>query len=72
MNVGPALAKIGAPEGGSCEPRWVPLVLALEWNEANTESSPNRSGPDLLRELIQHLAGKPAPPVEPGAIMGSS
>ena len=52
------------------ESRWVPLVLALEWNEANPDDPPDRSGPDLLRELIQHLTGKQVAPAEPGAIMG--
>ena len=72
MSVGPAAAKLGAPEDGSAVPRWVPLVLALEWNEANPEAPPNRNGPDLLRELIRHLTGKQIAPVEPGSIMGST
>ena len=70
MNVGPALGKLGTSSNAPSESRWVPLVLALEWNEANPDDPPDRSGPDLLRELIQHLTGKQVAPAEPGAIMG--
>jgi len=36
--------------------RWVPLVLALEWASEHPDTSAPRPGPELTRELFQHLA----------------
>jgi Fe-S-cluster containining protein len=70
--VGPALAKFETRQEGPAEPRWVPLVLALEWTAANPTAPPDRSGPELLRGFIRHLTGKKPPPGEaaPKGIMG--
>src|SRR5262249_61904401 len=35
--------------------RWVPLILAPEWAEAHPEDPPPRPGPELLRDLLDHL-----------------
>lgn len=35
--------------------RWVPLILAPEWAAAHPEDPPPRPGPELLRELLDHL-----------------
>jgi Fe-S-cluster containining protein len=35
--------------------RWVPLILAPEWAEAHPDDPPPRPGPELLRELLDHL-----------------
>ena len=39
----------------------VPLVLALEWADAHAEGPPLRTGPELLREVFERLAGKAIP-----------
>lgn len=38
--------------------RWVPLILALEWSESFPSGPPPKPGPELVRELLDHLAGK--------------
>ncbi|HMF10721.1 MAG TPA: YkgJ family cysteine cluster protein [Gemmataceae bacterium] len=38
--------------------RWVPLVLALEWAAEHADESPARPGPELVRELFQHVADR--------------
>jgi Fe-S-cluster containining protein len=39
--------------------RWVPMILALEWAEAHPEEEPpRRTGPELLREVFERLAGR--------------
>jgi Fe-S-cluster containining protein len=43
---------------GAAAGRWVPLVLALEWASAHPDELPARPGPELLRELLGHLARK--------------
>jgi Fe-S-cluster containining protein len=60
-----------------CQPagrflRWVPLVLAPEWAEAHPDGPLPRPGPELLRELFDHLTGKGAggPRPEPAPGMG--
>jgi Fe-S-cluster containining protein len=35
---------------------WVPLVLALEWAIEHPDASAPRPGPELTRELFQHVA----------------
>lgn len=38
-------------------PIWMPLVLALEWAEANAhDATPPRAGPELVREFFQRLS----------------
>ncbi|HEX6728582.1 MAG TPA: YkgJ family cysteine cluster protein [Pyrinomonadaceae bacterium] len=38
--------------------RWVPLVLALEWAESFPSGPLPQPGPELVRELLDHLSGK--------------
>jgi len=54
-----------------CEPaagddrylNWVPLIQALDWAAAHPEPPAQRSGPDVLRQVIERLAGSGnAPP----------
>jgi Fe-S-cluster containining protein len=40
---------------------WVPLILALEWSEANPEPPPTRTGPDLLRSVVEQMTAAPPP-----------
>jgi Fe-S-cluster containining protein len=42
--------------------RWVPLVLAPEWAANHPDESPERPGPEWLRELLQRVTGKEVPP----------
>jgi len=50
-----ALARFDA--GATAERiRWVPLVLALEWAIEHPDTSAPRPGPELTRELFQHVA----------------
>jgi Fe-S-cluster containining protein len=39
----------------------VPLVLALEWADAHAEEPPRRTGPELLREVFERMAGGKVP-----------
>jgi Fe-S-cluster containining protein len=34
---------------------WVPMILALEWSDANPEPAPTRSGPELLGAVLRQL-----------------
>ena len=38
--------------------RWVPLILAPVWAETHAEEPAPRPGPELLRELFDHLTSK--------------
>jgi Fe-S-cluster containining protein len=38
--------------------RWVPLVLAPEWAESHPDDTAPRPGPELVRQLFDHLADK--------------
>jgi Fe-S-cluster containining protein len=38
--------------------RWVPLVLALEWAAGHPDETPPRPGPELARDLFQHVADR--------------
>jgi Fe-S-cluster containining protein len=40
---------------------WVPLILALEWADAQPDEVPQRSGTDLVRELFSRLTGGDIP-----------
>lgn len=60
-----ALARVGVPDSSAKAPRWVPLILAPEWADAHPDESPLRPGPELLRELIGHVARAEVPPLPP-------
>jgi hypothetical protein len=44
--------------GGADGPyvNWVPLIQALDWAENHASPPAEKSGPDLLRQVIQSLA----------------
>jgi Fe-S-cluster containining protein len=52
------------PDNSSLQNRWVPLILALEFADAQPEESPQRSGTDLVRDLFGYLSGEEIP--DPG------
>ena len=52
-----AVARTGAAPADRAT-RWVPLVLAPEWADAHPDGTPQRPGPDLLREFFEQLARK--------------
>jgi Fe-S-cluster containining protein len=57
----------GAAEPGQTV-RWVPLVLALEWAEANPEPAAAETGPELFGRFMSALTKKRIPPpLAPGA-----
>lgn len=41
---------------------WVPLVLALEWAEANPEEPASATGPDVLKAFWSVLTGSAGRP----------
>jgi hypothetical protein len=47
---------------------WVPLILAPDWAESHPDDTPARPGPELLRELFEHLTGKRAPVAQPPTV----
>lgn len=51
-----ALARFDAPTGAHI--RWVPLVLALEWAAEHPDETVARPGPELVRELFEHVADR--------------
>jgi Fe-S-cluster containining protein len=53
-----ALARLGGDAQEAKQIRWVPLVLALEWTAAQPDGTAPRPGPDLVRELFQHVADR--------------
>jgi Fe-S-cluster containining protein len=58
MKVWTAVARFDEVPAGSRSIRWVPLILAPTWAEAHPEEPAGRPGPDLLRQLVDHLTGK--------------
>jgi Fe-S-cluster containining protein len=52
-----AVARWQVPPSEHFLERWVPLILAPEWAEAHPDEPPAKPGPDLLRELLDHLRG---------------
>jgi Fe-S-cluster containining protein len=50
-----AVARWQAPPAEHFLERCVPLILAPEWAETHRDEPPAQPGPDLLRELINHL-----------------
>lgn len=51
-----AAAALDGP-GPAGRRRWVALTLALEWAEQHKEPAPRRTGPELLREVVDRMAG---------------
>ena len=48
---------------GPTPPRWMPLLLALEWAAAHGRAGGRRvPGPELFERFLQHLAAPPRPP----------
>lgn len=64
LKVWTAVARFDKPAPGERFLRWVPLTLAPEWADTHPEETPPRPGPELLKELFEHLTGEavPAPP----------
>jgi Fe-S-cluster containining protein len=58
MRVLPGLTGFDPVPAGAVYVRWVPLILAPGWAEAHPDPSPERPGPEWLRELFAHLAQK--------------
>jgi Fe-S-cluster containining protein len=69
LKVWTAVARFDKLPPGERFIRWVPLILAPEWADAHPDEAPPRPGPELLKELFEHLTGKdiPAPPVGLGS-----
>lgn len=61
LRVSPALAEFQVVESAPHLVRWVPLVLALEWGESHPDPPADRTGPDLLGQLMRNLTGKEPP-----------
>jgi Fe-S-cluster containining protein len=53
-----AVARMETPGSLHMYESFVPLVLAPEWADAHPDESPQRPGPDVLRELLDHLCRK--------------
>jgi Fe-S-cluster containining protein len=45
-----------SPAGGRYV-NWVPLIQALDWAAENPEPEPTKSGPELLRQVLENLSG---------------
>ena len=52
-------AIVGAPEGTATP--WVPLVLALDYARSVPEPSPEHTGPQLLRAVLEAMTGTELP-----------
>lgn len=50
--------------------KWLPLILALQWNAQHPEAEPEKTGPEILNEVLRQLWGKPSAPASP-AVEGS-
>ena len=50
-----AVARCQVPPPEHFLERWVPLILAPEWAAAHPDDPPPKPGPELLRELLDHL-----------------
>ena len=53
-----AVARMEAPGSVHMHESFVPLILAPDWADAHPDEAPPRPGPDVLRELLDHLARK--------------
>jgi len=56
-----AIARFEVPASRPFLESWVPLILAPEWSDSHPDQSPSRPGPELLRELLDHMKNQ-----EPG------
>lgn len=54
-----AVARWQVPPAEHVEERWVPLILAPEWAAAHPDEPAPKPGPELLRDLLGHVAGGP-------------
>ena len=70
LRVGPALAEFQVIESAPHLVRWVPLVLALEWGATHPNPPAERTGPDLLGQLMRNLTGKEPPATPPSETKG--
>ena len=52
-----AVARWQVPPSEHVEERWVPLVLAPDWAAAHPDEPPPKPGPELVRDLLDHLRG---------------
>ena len=50
-----ALARFDVPRHAACYERWVPLILAPDWAATHGNEPGPRPGPELARELFDHL-----------------
>ncbi|MEX2176530.1 MAG: YkgJ family cysteine cluster protein [Pirellulaceae bacterium] len=49
-------------EPGTAQDRylnWVPLIQSLDWSAGRSEPPPDKSGPELVRQVFERLAGPP-------------
>jgi len=53
-----ALARFDVPPSRPFLESWVPLIVAPEWADSNPDHSCPRPGPELVRELLQHMANQ--------------
>ena len=61
-----AAARTEAPaRAGQKYVPWVPLIQALDWSARNPEPEPKTNGPDLLRQVLENLAGSGNSPATP-------
>ncbi|MBI4523612.1 MAG: methyltransferase [Deltaproteobacteria bacterium] len=56
LKIWPALARLDKVLPPARFIRWVPLILAPEWADAHPTEASERPGPDLLRELFNHVS----------------
>ncbi len=57
-SVWPAVARLDPVEPVARSIRWVPLILALEWTEANPDDPPGQPAAELVRRLFDDIARK--------------
>jgi Fe-S-cluster containining protein len=60
---------VRAVDKGSSTVGWVPLLLALDWAETHPEPPASQTGPAILEQVFQRLAGK-LPPAGTSVAMG--
>jgi Fe-S-cluster containining protein len=70
LQVWTALARLDRTIPSAHFVRWVPLILAPEWFETHPQETPPRLGPELLRELFDHLTGTGGPLAGPPGTPG--
>jgi Fe-S-cluster containining protein len=68
MKVWTALARFDPVPAGESMIRWVPLILALDWAEAHPAEPAPRPGPELLRQLFDHLTKNRGPEQAPTTV----